>query len=155
MVDAGTLEAVLSHIHNWFERDSFTVGRCAIEGGELPASVSDRLLDGQWYRVEGSYLNDGLHLHPDTSLADETFDATITLLAIPKPLLNVAEEIGEWAAASRESDLKALSAPYQSESFGGYTYSAKATTRPNSGAGGLTGWKAAFAGDLNAWRKIS
>ena len=153
MADADTLERVLSHIHNWFVRESWTVRGCEIAGGEMPASVASLMLDGQWFRIEGSYLNDGLHQAPASDLSDETFDGTISLLAIPKALLNVVDEIADWIDATAEADRTARSHPYQSESFGGYSYSLKGDSRSNSASGGLTGWQAAFAGDLNPWRK--
>lgn len=154
MVDEGTLEDVLSHIHNWFIRETFTVRDCEISNGELPESVSARLLDGQWYRIEGSYLNDGVHNHPSDSLADERFDATISLLAIPRGLLTVAERISSWVADTEEADSAARRAKYKSESFGGYTYTLKEDSRSGSGSNGLKGWQAAFSSDLNPWRKI-
>jgi len=153
MADAATLERVLYHIHNWFVMDAFTVRDCEIEDGALPASVTDMMLDGQWFRIEGSFLNDGLHQNPDYDLYDETFDGTISLLAIPRPLLAVVDEISDWIEATAEADRAARAAKFQSESFGGYTYSLKADSRANSTSGGLTGWQAAFASELNAWRK--
>lgn len=150
MVDAGILEEVLYHIHNWFVRETIHVSATAVTGSKLPASISSRLLDGQWYRIEGSYLNDGLHQHPDTELSDETFDGTISLLAIPKPLLSVAEQIGEWIKANGT----AAHGPYASESFGGYSYTMKSDSWSQNGSG-LSGWQLAFKSDLNPWRKIA
>ncbi len=156
-MDAGTLEQVLYHIHNWFVRETITVSGCEIEDGSLPASVTSKLLDGMWYRIEGSYLNDGLHQYHETypqgqtsDLVDETFDGTISLLAIPKALLLVAEDIAAWVNANQS----AQNSPYQSESFGGYSYSLKSDIGANSASGGLSGWQAAFASRLNPFRKM-
>ena len=84
MIDAGILEDILSHIHNWFVVSATDVKGCEIIGKALPASVSDGLLDGQWYRIEGSVLNDGLHLYrtsypqgESSDLTDETFDVEV------------------------------------------------------------------------------
>lgn len=154
-MDAVMLEQVLCHIHNWFVRDTITAKGCVIANGELPASIAQDLLPQQWYRIEGSYLNDGLHQHPAEDLEDETFDATVSLLAIPRPLLNVVEQICQWVADTEDGDRASRKAKFQSESFGGYTYSIKADSRANSGSEGLTGWQAAFRTDLNPWRKIS
>ena len=153
-MDAGILEQVLYHIHNWFERDVLTVNDCQIEDGSLPASITSEMLDGQWYRIEGSYMNEGLHQNPDNGLTDETFDGTISLLAIPKALLLVVEDICDWVDATNEASQKALRSPYQSESFGGYSYSLKGQSGSNSGSGGLVGWQAEFASRLNPWRKM-
>lgn len=168
MVDAGTLEKVLSHIHNWFPVGSEQVSDCEISNGSLPASVSGAMLDGQWYRIQGSILNDGLHRHQpsypqgqSSDLVDETFSGTITLLAIPKALLGIAEEIQTWIddrkAARAYLSQTASKGAYQSESFGGYTYAIRGDLASNSasgGSGGLSGWQAEFAGDLSPWRKM-
>lgn len=154
-MDVGILEQILWHIHNWFEREQIPVSTCCIDDGSLPTSITDQMLDGQWYRIEGSYLNDGLHQNPDTELSDETFNGTITLLAIPKALLAVAEEISDWVALNRTAAQQAAASPYQSESFDGYSYSIRSDLTANSASGGLTGWQAAFASQLNPFRKIS
>ena len=158
MVDAGLLEEVLWHIHNWFVRETIQVRTCCIDDGTLPSSITDQMLDGQWYRIEGSYLNDGLHQHHETypqgqspDLEDETFDGSVSLLAVPKPLLGVVEDIGTWLASDAG---KAAEGPYSSESFGGYSYSLKADSGGNSGSGGLSGWRLAFRDRLNPWRKM-
>lgn len=149
-MDAVLLEQVLWHIHNWFPRESVTAG-CTIADGALPASVAERLLDGQWYRIEGSYLNDGLHQHPAEDLSDETFDGTITMLAIPKALLSVVDEIAAWQEANGD----ALNSPYTSESFGGYSYSIKGGLTAETSSQGLSGWRLAFKDNLNPWRKMA
>lgn len=150
-MDARMLEQVLWHIHNWFVYDELDV-RCAISDGQLPASVS--IPEGAWYRIEGSLLNDGLHRHPAEDLRDETFDGTITICAIPNALLDVVEEIEDWQQAYNAGRKKALESPYTSESFDGYSYSMRDYTGANSASGGLSGWQAAFASRLNAWRKM-
>ena len=149
-MDAGLLEDVLSHIHNWFVREKVTVSGLEVSDGTLPASVTGGMLDGQWYRIEGSYLNDGLHQHPATDLEDETFDATISLLAIPNGLLRVVEDIDAW----QEANGSALDSPYASESFGGYTYTLKDGIGSQNGSQGLTGWRLAFRDRLNPWRRM-
>lgn len=149
-MDAGILEQILWHIHNWFEREQIPVSTCCIDDGSLPTSITDRMLDGQWYRIEGSYLNDGLHQHPAEDLEDETFNGTITLLAIPKPLLRVAEDIAAW----QEANGAVVDGPYASESFGGYSYSLRSDSGANSASGGLSGWRLAFRDRLNPFRKM-
>jgi hypothetical protein len=149
MVDAILLEEILSHIHNWFDKGSepqtgtFTVTDGAMASASIP--------EGAWYRVQGSYLNDGLHLHPASDLTDEEFEGTVTVLRIPRPLLALAEEIAAW----REQYGTATDGPYQSESFGGYSYTMKSDSSSQNGSGGLTGWRLAFRDRLSTWRKIS
>lgn len=151
-MDVGILEQVLWHIHNWFEREQIPVSTCCIDDGSLPTSIS--IPEGAWYRIQGSLLNDGLHQHPAADLMDETFDGTITVCAIPNALLSVVEEIEDWQLHYSEARRKALSSPYSSESFDGYSYTAKDFSGASSASGGLTGWQAAFASQLNPWRKM-
>lgn len=151
MVDAGILEQVLYHLHNWFGRASISATGCTIADGALPASIASSMVGGAWYRIEGSLLNDGLHKHPADDLQDETFDGTITMLAIPKALLLVVEDIGAWQTANGET----VDGPYASESFGGYSYTLRSDGSSGAGGGGLSGWRLAFRDRLNPWRKIA
>ena len=150
-MDAAILEQVLGSIHNWFERESFPVKGCSVTDGALPASVP--IPDGVWYRIQGSYLNDGMHLKGDESegLVDETFDGTITTHVIPKALLSIVEEISVWS----ESKGSVANGPYQSESFGGYSYTMKGSSTASGTNAPSTGWRAVFAGRLNQWRKLA
>jgi len=157
-MDAVLLEQVLYHIHNWFERERTDVVDCEIENGSLPASITSSMMVNQWYRIEGSYLNDGLHKHPADDLTDETFSGTITKIAIPRPLLYIVQEIEDWLELGKDAREKALASPYQSESFDGYSYSLRGDLTANSASGGstgLSGWQAEFASRLNPWRKMA
>lgn len=148
-LDVVLLEDILSHIHNWFVRDTIS-SDIEISNGSLPQKISDRLLVGQWYRVEGSYLNDGLHRHIAGDLQDETFTGTVSLLSIPRSLINLVLDIQEWQAKNGA----ASNGPYASESFGGYSYSLRTDSNASSASGGLTGWRLAFRDRLNPWRKM-
>lgn len=161
-MDAGILEQVLYHIHNWFVYDE-TSGYIDIQGGSLPASVS--VPEGAWYRIQGSLFNDGLHQQPADDLTDETFDGTVTTCAIPKALLDVVDRIADWLDEAetmrslyRNARQKASEAPYASESFDGYSYTIGTGTAPDLASDGSTrmpDWQAEFARELNPWRKIS
>lgn len=151
-MDAAVLEDILWHIHNWFIRDEFSVSGCTIANKSLPDSID--IPDGVWYRIQGSYLNDGMHLKgaKDEGLTDETFDGTITTHVMPQALLRTAEEVSSWVAKYGE----AYDSPYQSESFGGYSYSKKqGASGGGSAAPPQSGWQSVFAGRFTKWRKLS
>lgn len=135
------LESVLRHIHNRFEICS-VVGEFEIDSGSL---VVPGAQDGQYVWIEGSVFNDGLHRCPLDSLEDETFDGRVYLLAVPSAVEDITENISEWCADNAET----LSSPYQSESFGGYSY-----TKSASGGSTLSGWQAQFKNELNPYRKL-
>ena len=138
------LEQVLMNIRNWFPvKGGIYSGTFTIKDGGITLPF---LADGQYFRICGSVFNDGLHQYPATDLVDEEFSGTIWELAIPHAVVDLADEIGAW----QEKNGEASASPYQSESFGGYSYS-KAT---DSASGGAVTWQSVFKRQLSAWRKI-
>ena len=132
------LEAVLTHLNNWFCREVYA-GTFTVTSGTL--ALPD-LADGQYFRIVGSVFNDGLHQSPAAGLTDETFTGAVWALAVPKSVVTLAEEIKAWAAKNQ------LGA-YTSESFGGYSY-----TRATNAKGAAVGWQDAFAAQLAPYRKL-
>ena len=113
------------------------------------------LLPGQYFRVIGSVFNDGVWQYRPggeaEGMTDETFDGTIWAMSVPPAVLALAEEIDSWRAANAD----ALSSPYQSESFGGYSYS-KASGGGVGGSGSAAyGWQDQFAQRLAPYRRAS
>ena len=142
------LETVLMYLNNWF-----AVGRYddtyTIEDGKLTLPF---LVNGQYFRILGSLLNDGVYKYAngtaldetgtEITLIDETFDGSVWALAIPKGFLSMVEEITAWTAKNGDGGA------YTSESFGGYSYS-KAT----NSKGMAVGWRDVFAAQLAPWKK--
>ena len=138
------LEQVLMNIRRWFPVEGGVhSGTFTIEGGGITLPF---LLTNQYFRIVGSVFNDGLHQYPAVDLTDETFTGSVWALAVPKAVIDLADEIQKW----QEKNADAFSSPYSSESFGGYSYS-KAT---NSATGGAETWQSHFGQQLSAWRKI-
>lgn len=142
------LQAVLESMNNWFDRDQSGKAWGALAGTFEVSGGSLMLPDGfvqtnQYYRVDGSVFNDGLHRHPDALMADEQFVGTVRALHVPQAVIDLADEVAEWC----EKHQDAARSPYQSESFGGYTYS-------KGESQGADGWEQAFAPELRRWRKL-
>ena len=138
------LEQVLMNIRRWFPVEGgIHSGTFTIKDGGITLPF---LADGQYFRICGSVFNDGLHQYNVLDLTDETFNGTIWALAIPKAVIDLSKEIEKWQEKNGESS----TSPYQSESFGGYSYS-KAT---DAETGGAVTWQSAFKQQLGAWRKI-
>ena len=143
------LTELCQEIRNWFDRARYT-GTYTIEGGNLTA---DFLKNGQYFRIIGSIFNDGVYKYPAKNLTDEVFEGAVWALAIPKAVVALANEIQEWRDKYEAIDSASMS-PFNSESFGGYSYS-----KSGGGSGGGSGsegasWREAFASRLNAWRKL-
>lgn len=147
------LTEICQYLHNWFEVAKF-YGKFIISDGYIE-SYNDGdmgLIEGQYFRIIGSLLNDGVHQYPSEGLKDETFDGAIWSMAIPPAMLSLSEEIDAWQTKHGSVDSTAMS-PYQSESFGGYSYSKSSGGSVESG-GGSGGWQSAFANRLSSWRKL-
>ena len=143
------LGEVLRTLNNWFEVPGKRLtGRFAVEGSAL--SLPDGwLLEGQYFLVSGSILNDGLHQWP-AELKDEEFFGEVKALAVPQAVIELAARIEEW----QEKYGKAAESPYQSESFGGYSYTKASGNGSQSGPQGCLTWCDAFRLELNRWRKL-
>lgn len=148
------LTQICQYLRNWFDRDShknrlsYWEGEFTIESGAL-VGFSDRLVEGQYFRVIDSLLNDGVHQYPQDELRDETFTGTVQSMSIPQDVIELATEISDWINANQT----AISSPYASESFAGYSYTLKSGTTATGDFSGPT-WKSQFAARLAPWRKI-
>lgn len=140
------LEQILIHIHNWFEVSS-VFGEWEVLDGALDLPF---IQDGQYYRVTGSVFNDGLHKYPDDDLTDEVFRGCIYGLAIPKAVVGLAQEIEQWSI----DNAKALNSPYNSESFGGYSYSKDSGLQGGGNSDPAGGWQRQFMSRFIPWRKL-
>lgn len=146
------LTELLQYLKNWFHRTTY-YGEFTISNGNIGkysngiAFVDNYLKDGQYFRIIGSALNDGVWKYPATELKDEVFEGAVWGLAVPPAVVALAEEIAEW----QEKYGGTVSSPFTSESFGGYSYTKSAG---NSVNGGGMSWKDQFASRLNPWRKI-
>jgi hypothetical protein len=144
------LTELCQELKNWFEREKY-IGTFTITDGEI--SVPDgSLQDGQFFRVIGSVFNDGVHRYGSEGgeLTDEVFKGAIWAMAVPPAVIDLSERISEWNTKYGE----AVSSPYSSESFGGYSYQKASSGRGNAESGAGPSWQSTFANELNHWRKI-
>lgn len=139
------LEQILDYIHNYFIKEVYR-GKFKIEQGTLNV---DFLKENQYFKVKGSIFNDGIHKFGAYGLADEEFEGEIWAMAIPLSMLDLVAEIETWQTENADK----LNSPYQSESFGGYSYT-KANGTDSKG-NSLASWQGMFGKRLNAYRKIS
>lgn len=131
------------YLRNWFVCGEHT-GRFSVVDGDL---LLPFLKEGQYFRVVGSVFNDGVYKHPAVGLTDEAFDGAVWAMAVPTDVVSLLDEITEWEKKYRE----ASESPYDSESFGGYTY----TKSIGSGSNGApVSWQNVFRARLNEWRKL-
>ena len=135
------LDEILAEIRNYFVVKVHS-GDFEVIGGKL--SPLDFLQNGQYFRIVGSVMNDGVYRYPYSGLTDETFSGEIWALAVPPTLIALAADIEEYEKKAKETI-----SPYTSESFGGYSY-----TKATDSNGSPLSWEKVFAKRLNKWRKI-
>jgi hypothetical protein len=140
------IEQICAFIHNFFYGDRYA-GTFTIEDGKLTV---DGLINGQYFRICGSRLNDGVYKYGIDELTDETFDGVIWDMRPPKSFTDLVAEIEAW----QQKYGAATQGPYQSESFNGYSYN-KGSATDASGKSVPVTWQTTFAPYLNQWRKLA
>lgn len=143
------LTELCKELNNWFEKERI-FGVFKIEDGQLTGVP---MQDGQFFRIIGSVFNDGVHEYPCSNLEDEEFDGAVWTMAVPPSVVALAKEIKNWNAEYGGIGSAAMS-PFQSESFGGYSYTMKSGGSSNGDGSSAVTWKSVFANHLNRWRKI-
>lgn len=148
------LTELCKELNNWFDYNQPRFyGDFVIQNGEFTKDMG--LQDGQYFRVVGSVFNDGVHKMGDQTdvLIDEAFNGAVWAMAVPPDVIALASEITAWKNKYQSIESVAMS-PFQSESFGGYSYN-KGGSGSSSGNVDLSGtWQGVFADRLNHWRKI-
>ena len=145
------LTEFFQYLRNWFYGNEPRFdGDFTIADGQL--NISEDIKLGQYYRIFGSTLNDGVYLHDGKeALLNETFTGTVRLMAVPKEVSALIGEISAWQGKYGGADSEAMS-PFASESFGGYSYSKGQSA--NVSGNSSSAWQSAYAARLSLWKKV-
>lgn len=137
------ISEILDYLNNYFIGQK-VFGKFKIENGIID---TDTIAKGRYFAIRGSVFNDGVYQYPTTDLHDEEFDGAIWLLNIPLDLINIAKDMKDWQDKNG-IDSPAMG-PYQSESFGGYSYT--------KGTGSVYSNSVfdAYKGRLSRWKKVA
>ena len=153
------ISEICAELRNYFLRDYVNLehyihyGSFVIADGEMQSLPFLKV--GQYYRIIGSTFNDGVHKYGATppsvedseTLTDEEFEGAIWEMFVPKEVVDLSAEIQDWISKNADT----INSPYQSESFGGYSY-----TKAVAGTGRVsTDWQSHFAAKLNRWRRLT
>lgn len=142
------LTSLCKELNNWFDEGRH-FGTFTISDGGIDL---DFLKEGQYFRIVGSTFNDGVYQYPAEDLKEEQFEGAIWAMAIPQEVIALAAKIEEWQEKYGGVDSENMS-PYNSESFGGYSYS-KGGGGSSDGSSAAGTWQGAFASELNKYRKV-
>lgn len=148
------LTELCADLRNYFIRGESDIhfGTFTIAGGSIgPVPF---LQNGQYFRIVGSIFNDGVWQYPNdlSGLQNEIFSGAVWAMAVPPAVIALSEDISNWVM----ENTAVLNSPYQSESFGGYSYTkASAGTSGDGSGGGALTWQNQFRDRLNRWRRVS
>lgn len=141
------IDSLCRECRNYFlgenARDNIHVGRFNISGGQI--APSEFLKDGQYFRIVGSTLNDGVYRYPVADLTDESFDGAVWAMNVPPSFIALSADIEKYMASDEGKP-----SPYASESFGGYSY-----TRATGKNGLPLAWQNVFSREINAYRRYN
>ena len=163
MTGAEMMTSLCREVRNYFIRsDSDRIsGTFAVREGVLTLSSAAgsaedfAVADGQYFRIVGSLYNDGVWQKSDEfpkKLRDEEFTGQVWLMAPPRDFSDLADEIAVWIDKYGDAALS----PYASESFGGYSYTLRGTSRRNETARDSEdgSWQTAFRRRLAPYRRM-
>lgn len=152
------LTELCQELRNYFDKNRLYGSFEIRDGGVFPAGNSilwdaPELQYGMYFRISGSWFNDGVHKYPDTEMHNEVFSGSVWLMAVPQAVLQLDEEIDAWRAKYEDVESEAMS-PFSSESYGGYSYSKNAPGSSSGQGSSAVSWQSVFAARLAPWRKI-
>ena len=145
------LDILCAELKNYFIKDRSAIHLGDFEVKDGMVSPLDFLKVGQYFRIVGSDLNDGVYLYNGESmdLKDEVFNGAIWAMSVPPIVLALSADIDAWRAKNEALDSENMS-PYSAESFDGYSYSKGG----NSRGGTATSWQSQFADRLKPYRRL-
>lgn len=148
------LSEICAEIKNYFTfKGDIHIGDFAIVNGAITPPVD---LPTDYIRIVGSHRNDGVHKLSDEAdtLADEPmFHGAIWIMSPPNDFLSLVEEIKAWQEINGKADSVAMG-PFQSESFGGYSYSKGSGGSSENGKSSVPTWQSAYGSRLSIYRRI-
>lgn len=148
------LTEVCNYLKNWFSReDERYIGVICVSDNVF--FCNDRridIADGQYFRIIGSILSDGVYKYGVATISDEDFDGAVWLMRVPPDVVSLADDIAAWVAKYGGVNSEAMS-PFNAESFGGYSYS-KSSGSTSSGSLSSGSWQSAYASRLARYRKL-
>lgn len=148
------LNEICAEIKNYFTyKSDLHIGDFTISGGVISPSFD---IPTDYIRIVGSHFNDGVHVRGEQGfgLTDEAeFHGSVWVMSPPADFLALVAEIEAWQVKNGSSDSVAMS-PFQSESFGGYSYSKGSGNSNSSGSSSVPTWQSTYASRLKRFRRI-
>lgn len=142
------LTEICANLKNYFDYERH-IGKIEIADGVITCN-GERIETGQHFALFRDHFALGVYKAGDT-LQDKTFDGAVWLMDIPQAVL----EADTWAEAWKAKNGSASSdanGPFQSESFGGYSYTKGSGANGGIGSGVFD--QATLKAMLSPYKKI-
>ena len=142
-----TLDDYCAELKNYFIADfdkDLYFDEFTIVGGKINLSF---ISNNQYFRIVGSKFNDGVYCYDNKlTLVDETFTGAIWAMSVPPTFLEAVNEAEQYLTNNP------IGLEYQSESFGGYSYTR--TANQNSSESGFGYLPKTISTKLNRYRRL-
>lgn len=154
------LTDICAVLKNYFLKDYINYsdihkGAFTISGHTI-APLDFTIKEGQYFRIIGSDLNDGVWLNTTDGLKDlreEEFTGQIWLMSVPRDFEQLANDINAWRSKYENADNANMS-PYSSETVQG-VYSYTKSSGSSNGGSDSGSWQGKFRSRLSAYRRMS
>lgn len=144
------LTEICQYLHNYFEYEKH-FGLISIIGDVVFCDGEEIEMDeGQYFALFREKFAIGVYQYGD-ELTDKTFMGSVWLMDIPDAILKANQWAEQWMEKNGGVD-SAANSPFQSESFGGYSYSKGNNSNGKAGVGIFD--QASFVGMLAPYRKL-
>lgn len=144
------LTEICQYLHNYFEYEKH-FGLISIIGDVVFCDGEEIEMDeGQYFALFREKFAIGVYQYGD-ELTDKTFTGSVWLMDIPDAILKANKWAEQWMEKNGGVD-SAANSPFQSESFGGYSYSKGNNSNGKAGVGIFD--QASFVGMLAPYRKL-
>lgn len=124
--------------------------------GQTIAPLDFTIKEGQYFRIVGSDLNDGVWLNTTKGLEgliNEEFTGQIWLMSVPRAVISLADDIAAWRTKNEAVDSANMSV-FQSETVQG-VYSYQKGGSSGDGGSYTKSWQDVFKSRLSPYRRIS
>lgn len=146
------LTEVCGYLNNYFDVKRY-FGFIEIRGGAVYCDGNQiPIAAGQYFALFRKNFVLGVYKYGEDTLIDKEFDGAVWMMDLPQAFMSLVDEIAAWQSKYGGIDSAAMS-PFNSESFGGYSYT-KSSSTDNNKKGVMT-WQDTYRSRLAQYKKVS
>lgn len=146
------LAEVCGYLNNYFDVKRYT-GKIRIQNGVVYCDSKEiAMSQGQHFTLLRKNFVLGVYEYGKDTLDDkDEFEGRVWIMDIPADFMSLVTEISAWQTKYGAAGSASMS-PFNSESFGGYSYTKGSTS---GSAGTAACWQDAYGSRLARYKKVS